>query len=152
MCTYLNFLDYLLFPLKSNNIICVFITYLVFATCAFFKYRFSWCKRLSYSGKLSNSCTKFLPTLSSFVPFHHHFSSHQFFSKNMRIEFFDNSWKCHWMNFLKCHSHTLISNLSRSLAGRRCLTARLRVSPYYRVKRLFTLLYAVYFQNWSQCY
>jgi hypothetical protein len=47
-------------------------------------------------------------------------------------------------HFLKHQSHTLISNLNRSLAGRRRLTARLRVSPYHRVRSLLIIVCRVF--------
>jgi hypothetical protein len=47
-------------------------------------------------------------------------------------------------HFLKHQSHTLISNLNRSLAGRRRLTARLRVSPYHRVRSLLVFVCRIF--------
>ena len=127
----------------------------VFTTCTFFKYGFSLdAKAYPFPGSYEIHLRSYYQPFPVFFSFANilahtnHSQETRGLGSSITLEYASRRNT----HFLKHQSHTLISNLNRSLAGRRRLTARLRVSPYHRVRSLFTFLYAVYFRNCSQCY
>ena len=120
----------------------------VFMTCTFFKFGFSLdAKPYPILGSYGNHIRSYyqpFPVLNLFsfakiLAHTNHCQETQGFGSSITLE----NVSSRNTHFLEHQSHTLISNLNRSLAGRRRLTARLRVSPYHRVRSL--LLYVVYF-------
>jgi len=119
----------------------------VFMTCTFFKYGFSLdAKPYPILGSYE------VHPRSYYLPFPV-YSVPPTFQQNFKPISFKK--REHWIlqltlenvsrrrTFFQQQPHTIISNLNRSLAGRRRLTAWLRVSPYHRVRSLSTILYVV---------
>ena len=121
----------------------------VFMTCTFFKYGFSldakaYPIRGSYGNHLRSYYQPF-PVLFSFaniLAHTNHCQETRGFGSSITLE----NVSRRNTHFLEHQSHTLISNLNRSLAGRRRLTARLRVSPYHRVRSLLIIVCRIFLQ------
>ena len=119
----------------------------VFMTCTFFKYGFSldakaYPIRGSYGNHLQSYYQPF-PVLFSFaniLAHTNHCQETRGFGSSITLE----NVSRRNTHFLEHQSHTLISNLNRSLAGRRHLTARLRVSPYHRVRSLLIIVCRIF--------
>ena len=119
----------------------------VFMTCTFFKYGFSLdAKAYPILGSYGNHLRSYyqpFPVLFSFaniLAHTNHCQETRGFGSSITLE----NVSRRNTHFLEHQSHTLISNLNRSLAGRRRLTARLRVSPYHRVRSLLVFVCRIF--------
>ena len=118
-----------------------------FMTCTFFKYGFSLDAKVypimrSYKNHPRSYYQPF-PVLFSFANILAH-TNHSQETRGLGSSITLEYASRRNTHFLKHQSHTLISNLNRSLAGRRRLTARLRVSPYHRVRSVFFIVCRIF--------